>query len=555
MLLTLPTRLSASLAIALACALLLGVAPRAAATSNPPNCPKTGQAPSVGEFRDLIFGDQCSGGVNSGANCTMDSECPGGGRCSPGETPISGPKIEGETIYYEASLSFNPAACGYEGGSMCIDLPAAGGCPGGHPPISPQRCVGGTNANANCTASSQCTGGSCVLLFGSECCDVTPPGGVPLICSAPTCNPQGELTVTSTQVAYVVHAADRSSQCADPSNVRAIFRYFNGTSHHGVNNEFPVNSDQPLCNAVVTPTPTSTTTPTPTSTPTPTDTATPTATPTSTPTATATSTATATATTTPTVTATRTATPTATRTATPTPTPTRTVTPTATATPGQEFCRTAGYWAEHAGTEKNCGQNIAQTLLDTGGPITICGESLRTTALEDAASAEEAMCVTVQGEQTRQLARQLTATALSCIVSDVAAGRNPLGNPTCSQVSIGTLFQQCNDVCTGASTARTVGQCIDLLDCFNNGFAPNAATGKCGAVTGTSCHDRDFPACAQLHLPNCNLPTSNHCFGKEGAASSTDKCGDARGNDCIILASGEANCSCDSDPAAGRPCP
>jgi hypothetical protein len=28
---------------------------------------------------------------------------------------------------------------------------------------------------------------------------------------------------------------------------------------------------------------------------------------------------------------------------------------------------------------------------------------------------------------------------------------------------------------------------------------------------------------------------------------------DARGNDCIVLASGEANCSCDSDPAAGRP--
>src|SRR6185369_13020600 len=147
---------------------------RAWAASNPPNCPKTGQAPAVGELRDLIAGNQCSGGLNQGANCDVDSECPGGGICSPGDTPISGPKIEGETIYYEASLSFNPTACGYQGGKMCIDLPSVGGCPGGNPPISPQRCVGGTNANANCTNNSECPGGSCVVLLGSECCDVTP---------------------------------------------------------------------------------------------------------------------------------------------------------------------------------------------------------------------------------------------------------------------------------------------------------------------------------------------------------------------------------------------
>jgi hypothetical protein len=239
--------------------------------SNPPNCPKTGQSPALGELRDLVAGNQCSGGINDGAQCTSDSECASGGRCSPGDTPINGPKIEGETIYYEASLSFNPTACGYEGGKMCIDLPSTGGCPGGNPPISPQRCVGGTNANANCAAASECPGGSCVVLFGSECCDVTPPGGVPLICSAPGCNPAGVVTVVSRQVPYVVHFADRSAQCANPTNVRAIFNYFNGISNHGPNDEFPVNSNQPICNDVATPTPAVTPSGIPTATPTPTN--------------------------------------------------------------------------------------------------------------------------------------------------------------------------------------------------------------------------------------------------------------------------------------------
>src|SRR5712671_3861244 len=98
--------------LALACAFLLAAGSPATATSNPPNCPKTGQAPALGEFRDLVPGNQCSGGPHNGANCGSDSQCPGGGRCSPGETPISGALIEGETIYYEASLSFNPTACG-----------------------------------------------------------------------------------------------------------------------------------------------------------------------------------------------------------------------------------------------------------------------------------------------------------------------------------------------------------------------------------------------------------------------------------------------------------
>jgi hypothetical protein len=262
---------------------LLGAVPEASAASNPPNCPKTGLAFSLGEFRDLSLDDQCSGGLNDGADCGDDSECPGGGQCSPGETPITGPLIQGETIYYEAALSFNPTACGYQGGELCIDLPSIGGCPSGNPAVSPRRCVQGPNANANCAAGSECPGSSCVVVFGSQCCDVTPnfsltcnggtndnstcsvdsecPGGgcsgVPLICPAIQCNPFGLATLTSRQVPYVVRVedSDRTGTC-QLTELRVIAHYWNGVSHQGPNDIFPLDGDSAAeCDKVVVPTP------------------------------------------------------------------------------------------------------------------------------------------------------------------------------------------------------------------------------------------------------------------------------------------------------------
>jgi hypothetical protein len=264
--------------------------------------------------------------VNSGTVCTADSECPGG-LCSPGETPITnGLKIEGETIYYEGDLSFSAAACGFEGGQTCVDLPGAG-CPVSNPPVL--KCLAGPNAGAACTTNSQCPGGACL----TDCCDVTPPGGIPLICPGVSgCSPAGATTIMTRQIAYQVHLADQSAMCP-PGQVRAVFQYANGTSHGPGADQFPLNNDRPICNLVRTPTPTSTATATPTSTPTVTvtPTSTPTETATVTPTPTATQTATATATTT--ATATPTATATASATTTVTPTPTGVPSPTATATP------------------------------------------------------------------------------------------------------------------------------------------------------------------------------------------------------------------------------
>lgn len=321
-------------------ALLLCAFPRSVgAADNPPGCTGTGQATSFRELRDLVAGNQCRGGLTPGANCTTDADCPPGGalipRCSPGETEVTTPpggsvplKIQGETIYYEGNLSFNPdGSCGLQGGNLCIDIPTVGGCPVGNSPISPLRCTG-ANSGAPCANASECPGGTCAASFGTECCDVTPPGGVPLLCPAAFgCSPAGATTLISRQVPYIVNFADRTVLCTDSSNVRGVFQYFNGTSQHG-NGEFPVDATQPICNAVLTPTPTPTVTVTVT--PTVTVTVTPTATETVTPTATATPTVTVTATVTPT--ATETPTPTVTPTATETVTPTVTVTATVTST-------------------------------------------------------------------------------------------------------------------------------------------------------------------------------------------------------------------------------
>src|SRR4029077_10502877 len=45
-----------------------------------------------------------------------------------GDTPVNRPKINGETIYYQAKLEHSGYPnCGYEGGAVCIDVPAPGG--------------------------------------------------------------------------------------------------------------------------------------------------------------------------------------------------------------------------------------------------------------------------------------------------------------------------------------------------------------------------------------------------------------------------------------------
>src|SRR3954464_11348614 len=80
------------------------------AANNPPGCNETGPILLLRELRDT------DGMTLPGEN-------------GPGDTPVTGFKIEGETIYYESRLTYTGAPqCGYEGGTLCIDPPGAAGC-------------------------------------------------------------------------------------------------------------------------------------------------------------------------------------------------------------------------------------------------------------------------------------------------------------------------------------------------------------------------------------------------------------------------------------------
>ncbi len=233
-----------------------------------------------------------------------------------------------------------------------------------------------------------------------------------------------------------------------------------------------------------------------------------------------------------------------------------------------EFCRTPGFWGTHADADpdKACSQNITQAVLDAapGGFIPICGELICNTLVDDASSAVEAICVRVQGQQTRQLARQLTAARLNCIVSGETGG-------PCNGISINAIFDACNTACAAGNLTVMIGpdevDCIDALDCFNNGGVFDNASGFCATgicstngepctqsdlsncVADTvpiecipfpnNCHDADF---GDFELPNDSLSPSDPCFEKQGPAGSSDECKGAHKTQCTVIQPNEAAC-------------
>jgi hypothetical protein len=187
--------------------------------------------------------------------------------------------------------------------------------------------------------------------------------------------------------------------------------------------------------------------------------------------------------------------------------------------PSDVVCRTPGFWGTHGGIEKG-GPNITQAVLDETGPLSICGVTISTTDLTPT-SAIEAICVVVKGETTVQLARQLTAAALNCGVtkSTTCGGGGQTAGDVCGGVtSIEDIFDACNTACAnGEVTASLDGgvttfNCIDALDCFNNGGTGLDSLGVCTGDSG--CHERNGDGCIDLSHP--------------GPASSPKKCNDAR---------------------------
>ncbi len=195
------------------------------------------------------------------------------------------------------------------------------------------------------------------------------------------------------------------------------------------------------------------------------------------------------------------------------------------------ICRTPGFWGTHGGEEKPRSQNITQALIDFAGGLSICGESIINTDVDDAASAIEAICKHVAGKIERQLARQLTAAALNCVIS--GGGADCAGSPLYS-----SIFSSCNDICAdkngGADVPRSdMTACIAQIDCLNNGGI--FEDGICDGDSG--CHDRT--------LVNEALGLD---FEPPGPAGSSDACQEANQNGCGVLNIDEGECSVDSDP-------
>jgi hypothetical protein len=221
---------------------------------------------------------------------------------------------------------------------------------------------------------------------------------------------------------------------------------------------------------------------------------------------------------------------------------------------GTAICRTPGFWGTHAGTEKGNSVNITAAVIDcvdgncsdhtANDFLMVCGEKIDspdtnpvdgTTDVNDAASSTEALCVPVKGAQILQLARQLTAAALNCVISG--------GGADCAGTGIYTaVFSNCNTACaSGTATKDQVTACISQLDCLNNGGDFNG--GLCEPGGPGNCHERV--------LVNESLGLN---FEPPGAAGSSNACNDANKTSCTVVGPNEGppytgnHCGTDSLP-------
>jgi hypothetical protein len=208
-----------------------------------------------------------------------------------------------------------------------------------------------------------------------------------------------------------------------------------------------------------------------------------------------------------------------------------------------EICRTPGFFGTHAGTSKPNSQNITQALIDAAGGLEVCGVIIDNTDVGNSTSAVEALCVAVKGELERQLVRQLTAAALNCVLGDCSTEHSD-------------LLADCNDTCADGSGSLSVNECIDQLDCFNNGGTWDSDSGQCTTGIGVcdisgeacddsvpcegfedfcvpfeTCHDRDL--CPDFS-DDGEINGSDFCFEPPGPAGSSGQCNAALKNSIYV---------------------
>jgi hypothetical protein len=212
------------------------------------------------------------------------------------------------------------------------------------------------------------------------------------------------------------------------------------------------------------------------------------------------------------------------------------------------ICRTPGFWGTHAGTEKARSINIAEAVFDCADGncndhtandfVLICGEKIDspdsdpadgTTDIDDASSSTEAICVPVKGAPILQLARQLTAAALNCLISGG-------GGDCAGTILYSSVFADCNAKCSsGTATKAELTACISEIDCLNNGNSFD--NGICSPGGEGNCHDRD--------LVNEDLGLR---FAPPGPAGSSNACNAATASPCTVVGSGESQCDNDTLP-------
>ena len=174
--------------------------------------------------------------------------------------------------------------------------------------------------------------------------------------------------------------------------------------------------------------------------------------------------------------------------------------------PGEDVCRTPGFWKLHAGEEKKNSRNVTQEAIDwAGGSLDVCGIAITNTLAGNANSALEAMCISVEGEQRLQLIRQLTAAALNCAVSGGGPG-------DCTGItSIEEVYNLCNDACE-FEVSEEYTNCIEAIDDWNNG------------LTGNDCHNQSL--CPDFDDDGM-INGSAICLEPHGPAGSNKECKDA----------------------------
>jgi hypothetical protein len=197
----------------------------------------------------------------------------------------------------------------------------------------------------------------------------------------------------------------------------------------------------------------------------------------------------------------------------------------------EDLCRTAGFWATHAEEAPPKAFDLTGDAITlAGGQITVCG-----VVLTDSTAAMQAMCISPEGDPLLQLARQLTAAALNCAITD----------GTCS---VEGLIADCENTCVDGSGTRDVDVCTREVDCFNNGDYWDGAmcwSGTC-ELEGTDCNtDSECPLITGTEVHEACVPFANTCHTRDicegdfceetGKAGSSKTCNDLKKDQTTIF--------------------